>query len=85
VNVKEVVEQLEGIGGASQVYSEGKLVMSIPDAIATILRKHFLDEPNVAKKASDIDLERCADCGSRALAFESGCITCRSCGFTKCD
>jgi len=86
VNVKEVVEQLEGIGGASQVYSEGKLVMSIPDAIATILRKRFLDAGQPVKKMSaDIDLERCPDCNSRALAFESGCITCKSCGYSKCD
>ena len=85
VNVKDVVEQLEGIGGASQVYSEGKLVMSIPDAIATILRKHFIDEAKVSKKASDIDLEVCPDCSSRSLAFESGCVTCRSCGYSKCD
>ncbi len=85
VNVKDVVEQLEGIGGASQVYSEGKLVMSIPDAIATILRKHFIDEAKVSKKASDIDLELCPDCHSRSLAFESGCVTCRSCGYSKCD
>lgn len=85
VNVKDVVEQLEGIGGASQVYSEGKLVMSIPDAIATILRKHFMDEKKVSKKTSDIDLEVCPDCSSRSLAFESGCVTCRSCGYSKCD
>jgi len=84
VSVSDVVEQLEGIGGASQVYSEGKLVMSIPDAIATVLRKHFLEDP-INEKKSDIDLERCPDCGSRALAFESGCVTCRGCGFSKCD
>lgn len=87
ISVEAVIEQLEGIGGASQVYSEGKLIMSIPDAIAAILRKHFLTgkQPGETKSATDIDLERCPDCGSRALAFESGCVTCRSCGFSKCD
>ena len=86
VSVKAVVEQLDGIGGASPVYSEGKLIMSIPDAIGAVLRKHFLqDKESRAKSAADIDLERCPDCGSRALAFETGCVTCRSCGFSKCD
>jgi ribonucleoside-diphosphate reductase alpha chain len=88
VSVKNVVEQLEGIGGASPVFSDGKLIMSIPDAIAAVLRKHFVSaEDPTGKKAKtfDIDLERCPDCGSRALAFEQGCITCRSCGFSKCD
>jgi ribonucleoside-diphosphate reductase alpha chain len=89
VSVKDVVEQLEGIGGSSPVFSEGKLVMSIPDAIATVLKKHFVqpaDNPGEsAKRAVDLNLERCPDCGDRALAFEQGCMTCRSCGFSKCD
>jgi len=89
ISVKDVVEQLEGIGGASPVFSEGKLVMSIPDAMAAVLRKHFMSgiENGVEAKVKKIDigLERCPDCGSRALAFEQGCIVCKSCGFSKCD
>ena len=88
ISVKDVVEQLEGIGGASPVFSDGKLVMSIPDAIAAVLKKHFVSQEDVVEKKSktmDIDLERCPDCGSRALAFEQGCVSCKSCGFSKCD
>ena len=88
VSVKDVVEQLEGIGGSSPVFSEGKLVMSIPDAIATVLKKHFVTPEEVEldiKKATDLYLENCPDCGDRALAFEQGCITCRSCGYSKCN
>jgi ribonucleoside-diphosphate reductase alpha chain len=87
INVKDVVEQLEGIGGASPVFSEGKLVMSIPDAIAVVLRKRFISDNQEKAKAKeiDIDVERCPDCGSRSLAFEQGCVVCKSCGFSKCD
>jgi ribonucleoside-diphosphate reductase alpha chain len=89
ISVKDVVEQLEGIGGSSPVFSEGKLVMSIPDAIATVLKNHFVqsseNEAETAKRTMDLNLERCPDCGDRALAFEQGCMTCRSCGFSKCD
>ena len=89
ISVKDVVEQLEGIGGSSPVFSEGKLVMSIPDAIATVLKKHFGStggaEAPADRKVTDLNLERCPDCGDRALAFEQGCMTCRSCGFSKCD
>lgn len=102
ISVEEVVEQLEGIGGASPVFSEGKLVMSIPDAIATVLKKHFVSsgsdsektieevkQPNLfytnAPRGGDLALERCPECGDRALAFESGCMTCRSCAYTKCS
>ena len=107
ISVEDVVEQLTGIGGSSPVFSEGKLVMSIPDAIATVLRKNFVDggddpekktaeagdnQPTLfqvpqvkSKSSSDILLESCPDCGDRALAFESGCVTCRSCGYSKCS
>ncbi len=87
IGVKDVVEQLEGIGGASPVFSEGKLVMSLPDAIAAVLRKHFMVNNQEKTKAKEIDigLERCPDCGSRALAFEQGCVVCKNCGFSKCD
>ncbi len=88
ISVKDVVEQLEGIGGASPVFSEGKLVMSIPDAIAAVLRKHFIagnEKVKTKPKEIDINMERCPDCGSRSLAFEQGCIVCKTCGFSKCD
>jgi ribonucleoside-diphosphate reductase alpha chain len=89
ISVKDVVEQLEGIGGSSPVFSEGKLVMSIPDAIATVLKKHFVqpaeDKVDTARKVVDLNLERCPDCGDRALAFEQGCVSCKSCGYSKCD
>jgi len=88
IDVRDVVEQLEGIGGSSPVYSEGKLIMSIPDAIAAVMKKHFLNnEENNSKtsKATDLTIERCPDCGDRALAFESGCMTCKSCGYSRCD
>lgn len=90
VSVKEVIDQLEGIGGSSQVYSGGKLIMSIPDAIAKLLKKHFI-EPDGAQSTRgaphklDLNFERCPDCGDRALAFEQGCMTCKSCGYSKCD
>lgn len=90
IAVEDVVEQLEGIGGSSPVFSDGKLVMSIPDAIATVLKRHFVSVGNAsvrgpAKRPMDLNLERCPDCGDRALAFEQGCMTCRSCGYSKCD
>ena len=73
--------------------------MSVPDAIAKVLRSHFVmkektgDEGNppaetnggIQKASADLVLEQCPDCGSRALAFESGCVTCRGCGFSKCS
>jgi len=101
IGVEDVVEQLEGIGGSSPVFSEGKLVMSIPDAIATVLKKRFVPDSASEKKtpdelkqvnlfttstgSTDIILEMCPECGDRALAFETGCMTCKSCAYSKCS
>ena len=86
ISAGEIVKQLEGIGGASPVFSEGKLVMSIPDAVAAVLKKHFVDpETGTEKETSkDIQLASCPECDSPSIAFENGCITCRTCGYSKC-
>ena len=47
--------------------------MSIPDAIGAVLRKHFLTEEESETKSTDIDLERCPDCGSRAHRADRRC------------
>ncbi len=83
VKVENVVEQLTGIGGASQIYQEGGIVTSIPDAIAKVLKKHFINGKNSKNLRKDIDLETCPDCGG-SLAFQEGCLTCQECGFSKC-
>jgi ribonucleoside-diphosphate reductase alpha chain len=82
IPVNKIIEQLFGIGGASQVFQEGGLIMSIPDAIAKVLKKHFGTDQNTNH---DIDLtyEFCPDCGSK-LDHESGCVVCSQCGFSKC-
>lgn len=81
VGVDKIIEQLIGIGGASQVFGNGERIMSIPDAIAKVLKKHFGNKkPNSDK---DIDLEFCPDCGAK-LEFKEGCILCLDCGFSKC-
>jgi ribonucleoside-diphosphate reductase alpha chain len=82
VGVNRVIEQLIGIGGASPVFQEGGLIMSIPDAIAKVLKKHFGDGKN-QNMDRDLDMEICPDCGGQ-LEQEGGCVVCRGCGFSKC-
>jgi ribonucleoside-diphosphate reductase alpha chain len=82
VPVESVIEQLQGIGGDAQVFGNGGLVRSMPDAIAKILRKHF-GNGKAIKREPDISTEHCPDCHGK-LVHESGCITCPSCGFSKC-
>ena len=82
IDVDDIIDQLIGIGGASPIYhSQGEMVMSIPDAIAKVLKKHFGN--GHYKVDRDVNLEACPDCGGR-IQHESGCFVCPSCGFSKC-
>ncbi len=82
VPVNEIVEQLKGIGGSSPVFGNGGLISSIPDAIAIVLHKNFGGGKTI-KHDVDLNVEFCPDCGAR-IEHESGCVVCRSCGFSKC-
>jgi ribonucleoside-diphosphate reductase alpha chain len=83
IGVDKITEQLVGIGGSSPVFQEGGLIMSIPDAIAKVLNKHFGDGKNFKNSFKDEYLEICPDCGEK-LDHESGCVICRACGYSKC-
>jgi ribonucleoside-diphosphate reductase alpha chain len=82
IPVDKIIEQLFGIGGASQVFQEGGLIMSIPDAIAKVLKRHFGTDQN-ANHDIDLTYEFCPDCSAK-LDHESGCVVCSQCGFSKC-
>jgi len=82
VPVKQVIEQLTGIGGASAVYDKGTLITSIPDAIAKVLQKHF-GNGQIKNGSPDAGMLVCPDC-DQPLAAEEGCLTCYSCGYSKC-
>jgi ribonucleoside-diphosphate reductase alpha chain len=81
LDVDDIIEQLLGIGGASPVYQNGGLIMSIPDAIAKVLKKHFGNGKRDRYAQSTYDV--CPDCGGR-VQYDSGCVVCPSCGFSKC-
>jgi ribonucleoside-diphosphate reductase alpha chain len=82
ISVEKIIEQLIGIGGASPIFQEGGLVMSIPDAIAKVLNRHF-GTTKIKNSLKDLYLEYCPDCGGK-LEHDSGCLVCRLCGFSKC-
>lgn len=86
VKVEKIVEQLKGIGGEHPVFQKDGLVLSIPDAIARILERRYLQNaPHTRnnKYRSSLAGETCPECG-QTISFEEGCMTCHFCGFTKC-
>jgi ribonucleoside-diphosphate reductase alpha chain len=82
VPVEKVIKQLKGIGGSSPVFGNGGLISSIPDAIAHVLFNQFGNGQKIHKEA-DLSEEFCPDCGGR-IEYESGCVVCRGCGYSKC-
>jgi len=85
VKVDKVVDQLTGIGGEHPVFQEGGLILSIPDAIARVLQRRYLNDksPKGSNVGGGLMGEECPECG-QTISFEEGCMTCHFCGFTKC-
>lgn len=86
VDVKTIVDQLKGIGGEHPVFQKDGLVLSIPDAIARVLEKKYLQgdaHKKGGKHEQSLAGETCPECG-QTISFEEGCMTCHFCGFTKC-
>ncbi len=86
IDVEKIVEQLKGIGGEHPVFQKDGLVLSIPDAIARVLARRYLDKEykrSHGRNEKSLLGETCPECGE-TVSFEEGCMTCHFCGFTKC-
>ncbi len=84
VEVRDIVEQLKGIGGEHPKFQKKILLQSIPDAVSWVLEnRYMIGEKHVSSHANALNKETCPDCGE-LLTFEEGCNCCKSCGYTKC-
>ncbi|MHC1729565.1 MAG: vitamin B12-dependent ribonucleotide reductase [Syntrophobacteraceae bacterium] len=80
VKVEAVIRQLVGIRCPSPTWRNGEQVVSCSDAIAKVLNQHA--HADIRDTFAD-QMGACPDCGG-AVEHESGCIVCRSCGFSRC-
>ena len=55
ISTSDVIDQLKGIRGPSPIWSEGTMILSIPDALARVLTKH------VNKEQATLELDFHAD------------------------
>jgi ribonucleoside-diphosphate reductase alpha chain len=81
VPVNKVIRQLRGIGGSSQTFAGGARILSIPDAIAQVLHRHFGDKNADDGKSQATEI--CPEC-SGPMGFAGDCFTCLSCGYSTC-
>ncbi len=83
INVREVVNQLKGIGGEHPVFQKKGLLLSIPDAVAWVLENRYLSEDKPVPDSGSLSRPNCPECGE-VLYFQEGCFLCQACGYTKC-
>lgn len=80
ISTQAIVKQLAGIRCPSPIWQEGQQILSCPDAMARVLASAA--QVNVHRRVDDMKL--CPECGA-TMEPESGCMVCRSCGFSRCS
>ncbi len=93
--LKQIVDQLEGIGGGESIGFGKNRVLSLADGIAKVL-KEYLGASREEKEATQVGEQEtllgveekrrdlCPSCGRASLIFEEGCAKCLYCGYNKC-
>ena len=80
-----IIEQLKGIRCPERTLGPDK-ILSCSDAIGKSIEKHQATKGKTAGNMAKIDhgfRPECPECGS-PIEFIEGCLTCKSCGFSKC-
>ncbi len=77
VPVRDVIEQLKGIGGSQPIFENDGIILSLPDAIAQGLEIALGETVEITKD------DMCPQCGAPTIHAE-GCLRCVSCDYSKC-
>lgn len=83
VDADSIIEQLRGIRCHSTLRQKGLKVLSCPDAIGRVLERVVEMRGAEAELPEKSNGVKCPECAS-PLEHESGCVMCRSCGYSKC-
>ncbi len=91
--LKEMANQMMGIGGGRQLGFGPTRVRSLPDAVAQVLAEHLgMVSPEERAPTEGTPLpedvtaigDLCPECGVASLVYQEGCQKCYSCGYSEC-
>lgn len=86
--LKEIVDQLSGIGGGRSLGFGARRVRSLPDGIAQALAEDLgqvRTEPSESKQIPLFKIgDLCPECGQASFVNEEGCRKCYACGYSEC-
>lgn len=94
--LREIIDQLKGIGGARSTGFGKERVRSLPDAVAQALEECCTGEDaapaadgeqqpvQMALSLPSIKPDLCPECGEAAFVHEEGCMHCNACGYSQC-
>ncbi len=95
--LREIVNQLKGIGGARSMGFGPNRVRSLPDAVAQALEECYTTDNGQATETElpnghvqvqlalpTVRPDLCPQCGEAAFVHEEGCMHCNACGFSQC-
>lgn len=99
IDIDIIIRQLIGIGSPTPVWHNGEQILSTPDGIAKVLKRYMEDyhySESLKKAQGDIHpvtddeiVEResgkiCPKCNG-SMYMSEGCMTCPTCGYSKCS
>ncbi|HZB94631.1 MAG TPA: LAGLIDADG family homing endonuclease, partial [Herpetosiphonaceae bacterium] len=95
--LREIINQLKGIGGSRSMGFGPNRVRSLPDAVAQALEEcctptsgdvPVAEMPNghvqVQLALPSVRPDLCPQCGEAAFVHEEGCMHCNACGYSQC-
>jgi ribonucleoside-diphosphate reductase alpha chain len=80
VSLPSILKQISGIRCPSPTWGNGHQVLSCPDAISRVIMNYT----QTTIEDEDRVMGSCPDCGGQVV-HENGCLTCHSCGFSRCS
>ncbi|MBI4720159.1 MAG: vitamin B12-dependent ribonucleotide reductase [Chitinivibrionia bacterium] len=91
IEPESIVKQLRGVRCPSPAWDNGVMVLSCADAISKAFERYLQGKKQYSQQALHSAQEsrvnylagQCPECGN-ALIYESGCLLCRMCGYSKC-